>query len=593
MPNKDVILYLDGSNPPPVVVVTEADTAWTFRFTVMYQNAIYAPNVANVVLAGHKPDGNAFAFLGSKSGNVFTVGCNVQMTAVPGDVLAALHLLGGGNTAIPFILRVQPGAAGTDPVASASALPAYTTILNRIGNFPPNLAQYVSNWLAENISGGETIAVDKTFSVEGAAAEATATGAALAAIRNNLASEYDPSLYYQAGAYVVQNNKLYRALAEIEPEAWTEAHWIRVSLAECVSELEHAQIETDTTLTVEGAAADAKAAGDALKQKITMPSGGKSGQSLFSDGEGNVYWDDFQVTGSGLTEEVKQALLDCFEHVAWINDQGQTYFEALHTALYPPADLVNIAAVYTQSAVVTESTELDALKSDLVVTATYSDATRREISNYTLYGTLTSGESFITVAYGGKTTRFSVTVTGGVLYALPQSESFNGQTGAKSIDTGLQLMATDRSFTIMFSAVTGNGAIGGSPIFHCLTESAPYPGLSFQRNGDAYAIGGFQSGNIGVGCSSVAGIPIKAVIRHEEGSQYCYADTTNNGVRNEQVVLNNNGTFRASDKTMILGSYQTATGEKGRFWAGTISEFTVISGVISDAAVDNYLGEEA
>ena len=185
MPYKDITLYLDGSNPPPVVVVTEADTAWTFRFTVMYQNAIYAPNVNNVILAGHKPDGNAFAYTGSKSGNTFNVGCNVQMTAVPGDVLAALHLLGGGNTAIPFILRVQPAGGGTAPVASASALTAYATILNRIGNFPPNLSQYVSDWLAEHISGGETIAVDNTLTVQGAAADAKAAGDRLTALETD------------------------------------------------------------------------------------------------------------------------------------------------------------------------------------------------------------------------------------------------------------------------------------------------------------------------------------------------------------------------------------------------------------------------
>ena len=208
MPYKDITLYLDGSNPPPVVVVTEADTAWTFRFTVMYQNAIYAPNVANVILAGHKPDGNAFAYAGSKSGNTFAVNCNVQMTAVPGDVLAALHLLGGGNTAIPFILRVQPGAAGTDPVASASALPAYTTILQKIGNFPPDLAQYVSDWLAENVLSGAV--VDNTFTIDGAAAPAKLTGDRLKA-------------------------------------------------------LEEATIEPDATLTVSGAAADSKTVGDKIR----------------------------------------------------------------------------------------------------------------------------------------------------------------------------------------------------------------------------------------------------------------------------------------------------------------------------------------
>lgn len=245
MPNKDVILYLDGSNPPPVVVVTEADTAWTFRFTVMYNGAIYAPNVNNVILAGHKPDGNAFAYAGSKSGSVYQVGCNVQMTAVPGDVLAALHLLSPGNIGIPFILRVQPGAAGTDPVASVSALPAYTTILQKIGNFPPDLAQYVSNWLAENVLSGAV--VDNTFTIDGAAAPAKLTGVRLKA-------------------------------------------------------LEEATIETDDTLSVSGAAADAKAVGmklvpfNAAKAGFVPAAGAKANKKYYLAGSGKFEPIPFEST---------------------------------------------------------------------------------------------------------------------------------------------------------------------------------------------------------------------------------------------------------------------------------------------------------
>lgn len=81
------------------------------------------------------------------------------------------------------------------------------------------------------------------------------------------------------------------------------------------------------------------------------------------------------------------------------------------------ATLTGITAVYTQSGEVKESTSLDSLKSDLVVTATYSDSTTMTVSSsaYTLSGTLTTGTSTITVSYGGKTTTFNVTVTGTTL----------------------------------------------------------------------------------------------------------------------------------------------------------------------------------
>lgn len=121
-----------------------------------------------------------------------------------------------------------------------------------------------------------------------------------------------------------------------------------------------------------------------------------------------------QIGGGGLTADVKAALLACFNHVAWdsADPTGQSYISALQAALYPPANLSSISAVYTQSGAVLEGASLDTLKSDLVVTAHYSDSTTETITAYTLSGTLSEGTSTITVTYGGKTTTFNVTVTG-------------------------------------------------------------------------------------------------------------------------------------------------------------------------------------
>lgn len=121
-------------------------------------------------------------------------------------------------------------------------------------------------------------------------------------------------------------------------------------------------------------------------------------------------------SGSGLSDEVKQALLTLLEKVAYVDENGQTYYDALETALYPPANLVSISAVYTQSGTVCDTDSLDALKTDLVVTARMDDGTTRTVTEYTLIGTLTEGTSTITVTYGGKTTTFEVTVTRGLDY---------------------------------------------------------------------------------------------------------------------------------------------------------------------------------
>ena len=117
--------------------------------------------------------------------------------------------------------------------------------------------------------------------------------------------------------------------------------------------------------------------------------------------------------GGGLSEEVKQALLDLFQHLAYTDADGQDYYDALYNAFYPPAELVRITAVYTQTSTVFPDTSLDDLKDDLVVTAHYSDSTTEAVpsADYTLSGTLTAGTSTITVTYEDKTTTFNVTVS--------------------------------------------------------------------------------------------------------------------------------------------------------------------------------------
>ena len=116
-------------------------------------------------------------------------------------------------------------------------------------------------------------------------------------------------------------------------------------------------------------------------------------------------------SGSGVTADIKAALLQLASKVAYIDEDGQDYYDALDVALNPPANLASISAVYTQGGTVYTTDSLDSLKTDLVVTAHYDDSSTATITSYTLSGTLSAGTSTITVSYGGKTTTFNVTVT--------------------------------------------------------------------------------------------------------------------------------------------------------------------------------------
>lgn len=156
--------------------------------------------------------------------------------------------------------------------------------------------------------------------------------------------------------------------------------------------------------------------------------------------------------GSGLTEDVKQAFLNVFSHVAWTDEHGQDYYDALEAAFYPSSDLVSISAVYTQSGTVYDTDNLDSLRADLVVTATYSNGDERTVTDYVLSGTLTAGTSTITVTYGGKSTTFTVVVTeyaANIIHSYDFTQSLEdtvggltaelSATGATRDETGLHI----------------------------------------------------------------------------------------------------------------------------------------------------------
>ena len=139
---------------------------------------------------------------------------------------------------------------------------------------------------------------------------------------------------------------------------------------------------------------------------------------------------------SPLSPAVKSALLQIAEKVAYVDDQGQDYYDALDAALNAKA-LLSITAVYTQSGTVYDTDSLNSLKADLVVTAYYDDGTTADVTSASvLSGTLTEGISTITVTYEGKTATFNVTVSGLLPDGYTAYDWLKGD-GAAFLDTGL------------------------------------------------------------------------------------------------------------------------------------------------------------
>lgn len=177
-----------------------------------------------------------------------------------------------------------------------------------------------------------------------------------------------------------------------------------------------------------------------------------------------------------LSNDIKSALLTCFTKVAWIDADGQDYYDALYEALYARV-LVSITATYTQSGTVYDTDSLDSLKSDLVVVANYNDSSTETLAStdYTLSGTLTAGTSTVTVTYLTESTTFNVTVThiiNGWYYP------FNGSLASLGTkDFGLQWLGT------------ASYATGRDGVSQCYFHDVETEGTASTDKGSVYANG--------------------------------------------------------------------------------------------------------
>ena len=162
----------------------------------------------------------------------------------------------------------------------------------------------------------------------------------------------------------------------------------------------------DSTLTQSGQAADAKATGDAiagLENEIA------------------------QIV-HGLSSEAKDALLACFEHVAWTGGNGQFYYNALANALNN-ADYPMITASYVSSGhVVHANDSLESLRPYLtVVYYETEESSGTTVSDYTLSTSspLIPGVNLVIVQYNGLQNNFSINVANPIYEYVPPEGGYS------------------------------------------------------------------------------------------------------------------------------------------------------------------------
>ena len=321
----------------------------------------------------------------------------------------------------------------------------------------------------------------------------------------------------------------------------------------------------DTSLQVAGAAADSKAVGDEIADLRSAI-----------------------AQGGGFNAEVKQALMNCFNYVAWKDNDpnASQYINALQNALYPPVNLVSISAVYTQSGIVYNTDSLDVLRDDLVVTALYSDSTTGTVTEYALTGTLAVGTSTITVTYGGKTATFNVEVTYDSPYLYELSAPVT-MTGTQSVDTGVKF-AAGQTITILadFTPTTIDSTVRFGYSNQIDTETT-YMGLQFKVDANSKYMWGMGRGwNAGYRVVDVNKRYRVAVVA-ETSSSACNCTQYMRDVIGAATKASVNTSYTAmagvlNDSTIKIGDATTG-------FIGTIHDFKIYNGAMSSADINTWL----
>lgn len=350
-----------GQSSPLTINVNQYDSGEQWIFTLYGDNGLkFTPATGAIV--GVKSDGLGIINTGTvDSDGRVVINETQQMTAAAGRAVFELMLDSQTHGTANFVVLVEPKPGDHADLSDSDVSLIQQAIDSTI---PENIAGAVSDWMDDNLAPSQWV-LDSSLSVQGAAADAKAAG-----------------------------DKIDRYITLIDVVPTNEYPYIKFK-----------QTYTDGSLSEVNVAANSTMV--AVNNKIGNL------LNLQTTAKNNVVSAINELNSNGLSNEVKQALLNCFNHVAWKDNDpnARQYINALQNALYPPANLLYITAVYTQSGIVYDTASLNDLKSDLVVTANYDNGTTSTVTTYTLSGTLTEGTSTISVTYGGKSTTFNVTVT--------------------------------------------------------------------------------------------------------------------------------------------------------------------------------------
>ena len=218
-------------NLPTLIALSQGENGRSLQFRMV---GATIPSGSSASLSGTKPDGVVYSKAGTVDGNTVIFQEDVQLTAVAGAWDAKIHIVNNGNSVATALIRfiIDP-----DPVAAG--------------------------------------AVPSDSQLEGILAECKLYAEAA---RSNA---YGSPLTASAVADMIDTSKVYVYTGD--ETGYTAGHWYYYNGTAWADGgvYNSIAIQTDTTLTLPGHAADAKATGDALATKADKIGGIATAKSLY------------------------------------------------------------------------------------------------------------------------------------------------------------------------------------------------------------------------------------------------------------------------------------------------------------------------
>lgn len=304
------------------------------------------------------------------------------------------------------------------------------------------------------------------------------------------------------------------------------------------------------------------------------------------------------VAGDIFNMRLATALINVLKDVPYIKGDSEKYINGIALSLEDgEKSLMSISAIYNAgSHTVHKWDSLDSLRDYLTVTAYYDDGSSETVTDYAIYGRLSTANSIVTVGYLTRTINVTIPVEidASLAYCVTSGTSLSG---LDSIDTNVMLNDTNKSVTIV--GVVSDAEIATRPrTVIMLSDRASSGSPSYQvylntipKNDEyvkTYSI--IAQGSAAKISQEFSSAPhrIKFAIQHYSNATKCAVF-----LKVDDVVVFNwisvNSTYVATDQTLFIG----ARPDGGYNWKGRVSLLNVYTRGLPGAEMRSLLGEEA